>query len=252
MKNMKTIQLLIIFILFTFNTYSITISVNNVNIHIIFNELPIEKHEYSFNKLNYTLDEYNEIITKLKQELNKYPKNVIKKYIPKKIYVVNDILFKHIKKINGLSRYDAIILSKDVLIGSYSAYSIRFLHHEIFHQMTMNNKNSKLLYDAIKHNSIFKYVGSDIEENDIYTYNSEFVTTYHPNPSETAAEIFSYLMYVSKLDPHTSLVILWYNSSSANNNIKLKNNIAAVINFTAAISNNIMDNNFYLNLTKHL
>jgi len=251
---MKNIYLVIVILVLTnINLYSKNINIKGVNISIVLNELPsTKKQNYKFIKLHYTSSDYDIIMLKLTKELNKYPVIILKKYAPNKIYIVNNIVFKNKNDVNGLSINNTIILSKKILVGGYSAYEIRTLHHEFFHQITYKyyNKHVKTLYKTIQHNSTFKYTKNTIEENDVYTYNSEFVTTYHPNSSETAAEIFSYLMYTSNLDPHTTLVIKWYNSTKSINNIKLKTNIAAVINFTAAISNNTLNNKFYLNLIK--
>jgi len=249
---MKKIVLLnILVVVSILNIYSITtnININNVNISIIVDELPPNNKLYSYNKCICSINDQKLIIKKITNELNKYPGDVLKKYAPQKIYIVNSIYSNKRISYNGLSIHNNLILKKNIFIGELSAYNIRLLHHEMFHQLTKNKYdiNTYKLYREIEKNSSFKYTNNAIEENDVYAFKSEFVTTYHPDASETAAEIFSYLMYVSDFDPHNTHIIKWYNFNCSNN-IKLKKNIAAVINFTAAISHNIMNNGFYLNL----
>jgi len=251
---MKKILILITALLLnTLFVYSSSIVVNGTLIYVTTSTTPPHSSVYSYKLGKYSQAEYNIIIDKLEKELSKYPKNVLKKYGPTKIYIVDDIYSTKHFNVNGVSINNSIILKKDVLIGGISMYLIKVLHHEMFHQLTkLYNKKVYHLYNELNKNCNYKYTGSDVEENNVYTFNSEFISTYHPNASETAAEIFAYLMYPSELNPHTTQVILWYKSNESNTNIKLKKNIAAVINYTAAISNNIMNKFYYLDLIKRL
>ncbi len=249
---MKALKLLIFLTLISISLLSAPINIKGVEINVIVNDIPSRySNGFCYTKLSYTKNDYKIIISKLKQELNKYPYFVLKKYAPKDIYIVNNINNKNKLHPTGVSKQDMIVLTKSVFIGDLSEYLLITIHHEMFHQLTKDykNKNAKQMFKIIDNNSNFKYIKNQVEENDVYTFNSEFVTTYHPNSREASAEIFSYLMYVSYFDPHNMPIIKWYTTKSADND-KLKINIAAVINFTAAISNNIMNSSYYMNFIK--
>jgi len=236
----KLILSLTILLISTF-IFAENINVKNVVFNVHFNIPSIHINRYTFKKLEDNLNYKNTSLKVLNRELAKYPYNILKNYIPKDIYIVDDCYnINSTAHINGLSNEDLIILRYKVLNIKYYT---NVLHHEIFHSI-IGNSNLDIVNKMLKFklDEICNYDEITLQ-NDYTQFNANFITNYHPDFEETCCEMFSLLMYNDLTYKKNLSIPAWL--IRYNDNYKLKKKFKILIEFTKYISNNKMDLNFY-------
>jgi len=235
---------LIISIILTFifvSNYAEDLNVKGVIFYIHFSAPNIHTNTYTFKLIDNNSEVKTKSIFVLKRELLKYPIIILRNYLPKNIYVVNDCFnIKSKQHINGLSNIDLIIIRYKVLNLKYYT---EVLHHEIFHAIIANT-NINIVHKLLKNrlDSICNYNNTTSDYN--YTqFLADFITDYHPNFEETSCEMFALLMYNDLNYKNNISIPTWL--IRYNNNYKLKKKFKILIDFTKYISNNKMDLNFY-------